>query len=163
VARSWEEGRFSGPYLRDELLSHRVLDETVETATTWANLVPLHDAVDVALRTSLARDARGVLVMCHVSHVYATGASLYFTVLAAQEDDALAQWARLKRAASEAIMAGGGTITHHHGVGVDHRRYLPTEVGELGIRLIRAVKAELDPHGILNPGVLVAAEAHLPV
>jgi alkyldihydroxyacetonephosphate synthase len=159
VARAWEKGRFSGPYLRDELLDHGVMVETVETATTWSNLVPLHRAVDAALRDSLARGGRRVLVMCHVSHVYATGASLYFTVVAAQEDDALAQWSRLKEAASAAIMASGGTITHHHGVGVDHRRHLATEVGELGIRLIRAAKAELDPHGILNPGVLVADPA----
>jgi alkyldihydroxyacetonephosphate synthase len=162
VARAWEKGRFSGPYLRDELLGHGVLVETVETATTWRNLLPLHTAVEAALRESLAPDGRRVLVMCHVSLVYATGASLYFTVVARQEDDALAQWSRLKEAASEAIMAAGGTITHHHGVGVDHRRHLTTEVGELGIRLIRAAKAELDPHGILNPGVLVAADHAVP-
>ncbi len=120
--------------------------------------MPLHRAVESALRAALGQGGARVLVMCHVSHVYATGASLYFTVLARQEADALAQWSLLKEAASTAVMSGGGTITHHHGVGVDHRHHLPTEIGDLGIRLLRAAKSELDPHGILNPGVLVEAD-----
>ena len=93
--------------------------------------------------------------MCHVSHLYATGASLYFTFVAAESADPMAQWRSVKSAATEAIVAGGGTITHHHGVGVDHAPWLSAEIGELGVGVLRAIKAELDPAGILNPGKLL--------
>ena len=93
--------------------------------------------------------------MCHVSHVYATGASLYFTFLAAEAADPMAQWRAVKAAATDAIVDGGGTITHHHGVGVDHAPWLRAEIGDLGVDILRAVKDELDPAGILNPGKLI--------
>ena len=108
--------------------------------------------VRAALRASLGE---GSLVLCHVSHVYETGCSLYFTVAARQGDDPLGQWAAAKAAASDAIRAAGATITHHHAVGTDHLSWFVQEVGEVGVRVLRAVKAELDPAGILNPGVLV--------
>jgi alkyldihydroxyacetonephosphate synthase len=152
---AWLRGRYAGPYLRDELLDRRVLVETLETATSWANLGRLHAAVGDALRKLLGERGTPVLVMCHVSHLYPSGASLYFTFLARQEDDALAQWRAAKLAASEAIMAGGGTITHHHAIGRDHRQWMRAEVGELGIALIRAAKERLDPAGIMNPGKLL--------
>ncbi|HEX6582493.1 MAG TPA: FAD-binding oxidoreductase [Thermoleophilaceae bacterium] len=152
---AWLRGRYAAPYLRDELLDRRVMVETLETATTWANLESLHGAVGSALRTSLGKRGTPPLVMCHVSHLYPSGASLYFTFLARQEDDALAQWTAAKTAASEAIVAGGGTITHHHAVGRDHRPWMRAEVGELGIELIRAAKERLDPAGIMNPGKLL--------
>jgi alkyldihydroxyacetonephosphate synthase len=129
--------------------------ETLETATTWANLGSLHAAVGGALRSALGRRGTPPLVMCHVSHLYPSGASLYFTFLARQEEDALAQWRAAKTAASEAIVAGGGTITHHHAVGRDHRPWIRAEVGELGIELIRVAKERLDPAGIMNPGKLL--------
>jgi alkyldihydroxyacetonephosphate synthase len=93
--------------------------------------------------------------MCHISHVYRTGASLYFTVVAAQGDPVLEHWARAKRAAGDAIIATGGTITHHHGVGTDHQEWYAREIGPLGLDVLRAVKDRLDPAGILNPGVLL--------
>jgi alkyldihydroxyacetonephosphate synthase len=96
-----------------------------------------------------------VLVLCHVSHVYETGCSLYFTVAARQAEDPVGQWLAAKRAASDAIVAAGATITHHHAIGTDHRPWLEAEIGEVGVRVLRAVKAELDPTGILNPGVLI--------
>jgi alkyldihydroxyacetonephosphate synthase len=95
-------------------------------------------------------------VMCHISHIYPAGASLYYTVAAAAAaPDPLAPWLAAKQAASEAIMAGGGTITHHHAVGLDHRAFMSAEIGELGITVLRAVKATLDPAGIMNPGKLI--------
>jgi alkyldihydroxyacetonephosphate synthase len=151
--QAWLRGRFRAPYLRDALLDLGVLVETVETATFWSRLPGLYDAVGSALTAALAGDSP--LVLCHVSHVYPTGASLYFTVAATQRGDGLAQWERAKRAASEAILAAGGTITHHHGVGRDHRSWLAEEVGPVGVEVLRAVKQRLDPHGVLNPGVLV--------
>jgi alkyldihydroxyacetonephosphate synthase len=96
------------------------------------------------------------VVLCHVSHVYPAGASLYFTVACAQTDDPVAQWWAAKAAASDAILAAGGSITHHHGVGTDHREWYAREIGELGVGVLQAVKARLDPAGIMNPGVLVA-------
>jgi alkyldihydroxyacetonephosphate synthase len=154
-AREWEHGRFAAPYLRDALLDVGVLCETLETATTWSNLSALKAKVTAALTESLAAQGTPPLVMCHISHTYPTGASLYFTVVAKQLDDPLAQWQAAKRAAGDAIVAAGGTITHHHAVGTDHRPWVPDEVGDLGVRVLRAVKAELDPAGILNPGKLV--------
>jgi alkyldihydroxyacetonephosphate synthase len=152
---AWLRSRYAAPYLRDELLDRRVMVETLETATSWANLESLHDAVGNALRSALGGRGTPPLVMCHVSHLYPSGASLYFTFLARQEDDALTQWGAAKKAASDAIVAGGGTITHHHAVGRDHRPWMRAEVGELGIELIRAAKERLDPAGIMNPGKLL--------
>jgi alkyldihydroxyacetonephosphate synthase len=159
VARAWERGRFSGPYLRDDLMGRRILVDTLETATTWDRLGTLHAEVASAMRSSLEVDGRGVVVMCHVSHVYAAGASLYFTFAAAESADPLAQWRDVKSAAMEAIVAGGGTITHHHGVGVDHAAWLSAEIGDLGVAVLRAIKAELDPAGVLNPGKLLPPSA----
>ncbi len=155
IARAWEKGRFAGPYLRDELIGHGVLVETLETATSWSNLVALHDSVARAIRAESAAQGHPVIVQCHVSHLYAAGASLYFTVVAPEVADPLAQWRAIKTAATSAIVAGGGTVTHHHAVGTDHLDGLATEVGDLGMRVLRAVKDTLDPTGILNPGKLV--------
>ncbi|MGK8525330.1 FAD-binding oxidoreductase [Nocardia asteroides] len=154
-AREWEHGRFAAPYLRDALLDVGVLCETLETATTWSNLSALKAKVTAALTGTLGGQGTPPLVMCHISHTYPTGASLYFTVVAKQLDDPLVQWQTAKRAAGDAIVAAGGTITHHHAVGTDHRPWVPDEVGDLGVRVLRAVKAELDPAGILNPGKLL--------
>ncbi len=154
-AREWESGRFSAPYLRDSLLDAGVLCETLETATTWSNLSNLKAKVTAALTESLTDQGTPALVMCHISHTYPTGASLYFTVIAKLLDDPLAQWQAAKHAAGDAIVAAGGTITHHHAVGADHRRWIPDEIGDLGVRVLRALKREIDPAGILNPGKLV--------
>jgi alkyldihydroxyacetonephosphate synthase len=95
-------------------------------------------------------------VACHVSHLYPSGASLYFTFLArAQRGEELDQWAAAKRAAMDAIVATGGTITHHHAVGHDHAEWMRAEIGDLGVDALRAVKDRLDPPGIMNPGKLL--------
>lgn len=154
-AREWEHGRFAAPYMRDALLDVGVLCETLETATTWSNLAELKAKVTAALTDSLGGQGTPPLVMCHISHTYPTGASLYFTVIAKQLDDPITQWSIAKRAVGDAIVAAGGTITHHHAVGTDHRLWIPDEIGDLGVRVLRAVKRELDPVGILNPGKLV--------
>jgi len=155
-ARSWERGRFASPALRDTLMDIGVLAETLETATTWADLPALKTAVADAVTASLTAAGTKPVVLCHISHVYPAGASLYFTVVAALTDDPQRQWTGAKDAASRAIGAARGTITHHHAVGRDHRPYLEREIGPLGVEVLRAVKATLDPHGIMNPGALVA-------
>lgn len=154
-ARAWEHGRFGAPYLRDSLLSAGALCETLETATNWSNVPALKAAVTEALTTSLAESGTPALVLCHISHVYPTGASLYFTVVAGQRGNPIEQWRKAKTAASDAMMRTGATITHHHAVGADHRPWMRDEVGDLGVAVLRAVKATLDPAGILNPGKLI--------
>jgi alkyldihydroxyacetonephosphate synthase len=153
LGRAWLASRYAGPHLRDDLLDRGVLVETLETATSWSNLERLRSAVTRALEGALAAP----LVVCHVSHAYATGASLYFTVLAAQDRaDPFAQWRGAKRAATDAIVAAGGTITHHHAVGADHAPWLAEEVGPLGHDLLRVLRERCDPAGIMNPGKLAA-------
>ncbi|OKH68285.1 FAD-binding oxidoreductase [Mycolicibacterium obuense] len=154
-ARAWEHGRFNAPYLRDGLLSAGALCETLETATSWSNVPTLKAAVTDALTRSLADSGTPALVMCHISHVYPTGASLYFTVVAAQRGNPIEQWRAAKTAASEAMVRVGATITHHHAVGADHRPWMRDEVGDLGVAVLRAVKSTLDPTGIMNPGKLI--------
>jgi alkyldihydroxyacetonephosphate synthase len=154
--RAWLHGRYLGPYLRDVLLGMGVLVETLETATTWSLLAGLHAGVTRALTESLAARGSRPLVGCHVSHLYPTGASLYFTFMArAEPGTELDQWRAAKEAASRAILANGGTITHHHAIGRDHAEWLPQEVGELGVEVLRAAKERLDPGGIMNPGKLI--------
>lgn len=152
---SWRTGRFRGPYLRDPLLDAGALVETLETATFWSNLHRLRQAVTGALTGALAEQGTPAVVLCHISHVYSTGASLYFTAVCAQGPDPVAQWSAAKAAASRAIGDAGATITHHHAVGIDHQPGYAREVGPLAIEALRAVKRVFDPEGICNPGVLV--------
>jgi alkyldihydroxyacetonephosphate synthase len=154
-AKAWEHGRFGAPYLRDSLLSAGALCETLETATNWSNVMTLKAAVTDALTESLSESGTPALVLCHISHVYPTGASLYFTVVAGQRGDAIAQWRAAKTAASDAMVRCGATITHHHAVGADHRPWMRDEIGDLGVEVLRAVKGVLDPAGIMNPGKLI--------
>ncbi|MHB8234907.1 MAG: FAD-binding oxidoreductase [Solirubrobacteraceae bacterium] len=153
---AWRAGRFAAPYLRDELLTQGVMVETLETATQWSNIARLHRLVTTAIGDALRAGGTPGLVMCHVSHLYETGASLYFTFVARQrEGEEIAQWQAAKQAASAAITGGGGTITHHHAVGRDHASWMSAEVGQTGVSALRALKAELDPSGIMNPGKLL--------
>jgi alkyldihydroxyacetonephosphate synthase len=153
---AWRATRFGTPYLRDDLMSSGVLVETLETATSWTRLRDLHASVASAISRALHDCGTPGLVGCHVSHVYPTGASLYFTFIARRraggEEE---QWSAAKRAACEAIVAGAGTISHHHGVGRDHAPWLAREVGADGVAVLRAMKRRLDPHGVMNPGKLL--------
>jgi len=156
AGRSWEHGRYQGPYLRDTLMGIGAMVETLETSHTWSRLGELHAAVSGAIRGALDQQGTPGIVWCHLSHAYADGASLYFTFVARRRPGAeIEQWRRVKQAASEAIVACGATITHHHAIGRDHVPYIEAEVGRTGIDVLRAVKAELDPAGIMNPGKLI--------
>jgi len=150
-AKEWLAERFLHPYLRDLLMDWGVMVDTFETATSWSNLVPLH-----AQLTGSARQALGHgFVMCHLSHAYETGASLYFTFFAAQDlRDPFEQWDRVKKEVTDQIMKGGATLTHHHGIGRFHRPWLEGEIGARGLDGLQAMKRALDPAGIMNPGVL---------
>ena len=156
AGRSWEHGRYQGPYLRDTLMGMGAMVETLETSHTWNRLGELHDAVGAAIRGALEGEGTPGLVFCHLSHAYADGASLYFTFISrARRGAEIEQWAAVKRAACEAIVAHGGTITHHHAIGRDHAPYMEAEVGRTGLDVLRAVKEQLDPAGIMNPGKLL--------
>ncbi|MFF0777570.1 FAD-binding oxidoreductase [Streptomyces sp. NPDC003720] len=154
----WAHGRYSAPYLRDALLDAGAFAETLETAAFWSRIPDLYTGVRTALTDTLTQAGTPPLVMCHISHVYENGASLYFTVVSAQGKDPVAHWAPAKHAANDAVLAAGGTISHHHGVGTDHRDWYVRETGALGVDALRAVKHRLDPEGILNPGVLLPTD-----
>ncbi len=152
AGESWKASRYAGPHLRDDLMDRGVLVETLETAATWTALPGVLAAVRGALRPL------GGQVLCHVSHLYPAGASLYFTVLArADPADPARQWRAAKAAATDALMDAGGTLTHHHAVGRDHAPWLAAEDGALGVEALRAVKERLDPAGVMNPGKLLPA------
>ncbi|MET0558316.1 MAG: FAD-binding oxidoreductase [Solirubrobacterales bacterium] len=156
AGRSWEHGRYQGPYLRDALMEMGAMVETLETSHTWTRLHELHTTVAAAIRRALAEQGTPGIVWCHLSHAYADGASLYFTFVARRRSgEEIEQWRRVKQAACEAIVACGATITHHHAVGRDHAPYMEAEVGETGLQVLQAVKAELDPTGVMNPGKLI--------
>jgi alkyldihydroxyacetonephosphate synthase len=157
AGRSWEHGRYQGPYLRDTLMEMGAMVETLETSHTWSGLAALHGAVRDAIHGALAGQGTPGLVFCHLSHAYADGASLYFTFISRTRRGAeVDQWRQVKQAASEAIVGCGGTITHHHAVGRDHAPYMEAEVGKAGLEILRAVKEQLDPAGIMNPAKLLA-------
>ncbi|MDX6636113.1 MAG: alkyldihydroxyacetonephosphate synthase [Solirubrobacterales bacterium] len=156
AGRAWEHGRYRGPYLRDTLMGMGAMVETLETSHTWSRFGELHEAVGSAIRGALDGQGTPGLVFCHLSHAYADGASLYFTFISrARRGAEIEQWAAVKRAACEAIVAHGGTITHHHAIGRDHVPYMEAEIGETGIEALRALKDRLDPGGIMNPGKLL--------
>lgn len=156
---AWRTGRYRAPYLRDPLLDAGAFVETLETATFWSEIPALRSRVITTLTESLSAQGTPPVVLCHISHVYDTGASLYFTVLCAQAADPIAQWREAKQAVNATIRAAGATITHHHGVGTDHRETYHQEIGSLAVEILRAAKAKVDPAGILNPGVLVSSAA----
>jgi len=155
--RQWYESRHDTAYFREQLINWGVMVDTLETATTWGNLLHLYGEVRSALRSALEEQAGRAMVTCHVSHAYREGASLYYTFFAPMlpEGKEEVQWEEAKHAASEAIMKYGGTISHHHGVGYEHASWMPNEVGSISLAAIKAVKETMDPDDIMNPGKLL--------
>ncbi len=156
--KQWHASRFRTPYLRNTLWDLGYAIDTLETATDWANVPIMVDAIEAALRAALAETGERVHVFTHLSHLYPDGSSIYTTYLfrlASDPDETLARWQAMKAAASEAIVARGGTISHQHGVGADHAPYLRAEKGALGLTAIRELCAVFDPGGMMNPGKLV--------
>ena len=148
-AGAWRQAFFDAPYLQSALLSIGVLSDTFETACTWTAFPALHAAVVGAVRAALPDG----LVSCRFTHVYPDGPAPYYTFVGPRAE--LAQWRAIKSAASEALAAAGGTITHHHAVGRTHRPWHERERGPLFSGVLAAIKRAVDPHGIMNPGVLV--------
>jgi len=156
AAGAWRKTFLDAPYLRDALVAMGMISETFETACTWDRFPAYHAAITTAVEDALRRECGGGRLTCRFTHVYPDGPAPYFTVFAAGRRGAeLAQWGAVKAAASEAIIANGGTITHHHAVGRDHRPGYDRQRPDAFAAVLRAAKRTLDPAGILNPGVLI--------
>jgi alkyldihydroxyacetonephosphate synthase len=156
AAGAWRKTFLDAPYLRDALVAMGMISETFETACTWDRFREFHGAVTAAVEDALRRECGGGRLTCRFTHVYPDGPAPYFTVFAAaRRGAALSQWGAIKAAASDAIIANGGTITHHHAVGRDHRPGYDRQRPDAFAAVLRAAKRTLDPAGILNPGVLI--------
>jgi alkyldihydroxyacetonephosphate synthase len=158
---AWRSAFLGAPYLRDVFVAMGVLSETFETAITWERFPAFHEHVTAAVREAIesvaAPAARGAgLLSCRFTHVYPDGPAPYFTVIApARRGEEVEQWAAIKRAAGDAVIEGGGTITHHHAVGRDHRPWYDRQRPDPFASALQGAKAALDPRGIMNPGVLI--------
>ena len=149
---TWHKSRFELPYLRDELLDYGILVDTFETATLWHNLIPLYNKIQKEAYRILSPKS---LLLCHISHTYDTGASLYFTFLTSFIENPLTQWRDIKKAVTRVILDNGGTLSHHHGIGKDHRDFLVDEHGGEFLNILKNIKQTLDPSGIMNPRKLI--------
>jgi len=159
IGKIWRKSRFLTPYLRNTLWEKGVAVDTLESALPWSQVIPAVDDCMESLQQALSTFNEEVLSFAHLSHVYPDGASFYITYifrLALDPEESLVRWQAMKSAASQRILARGGTISHQHGVGLDHVAYLPAEKGMVGIRLLETTFRELDPQGLLNPGKLIA-------
>lgn len=156
--RHWQQDRFRHPYLREALMDHGWATDTLETAVPWSLAERCRTEVRQALQNALLDEGEQTAVLCHVSHPYIDGTSLYFTFFfrnASEPEATIQRWARLKRAASGALVDSGATISHHHGVGIWHAPWLQHETGTLGLELLKDASRRLDPDGLLNPNVLL--------
>ena len=161
IGRMWQKSRFLTPYLRNTLWSRGYTLDTVETALPWSRALPAAQTIQQTLRGAFEARGERLLVFTHLSHVYTDGASVYTTFLFRRADDpdeTLAIWRAAKQAVSRAIIDLGGTISHQHGVGLDHAPFLEAEKGASGMVLLRSACRALDPDGILNPGKLLLAQ-----
>ncbi len=155
AAGAWRQAFLDMPYLRDAIVSLGMISETFETAVTWDRFAAFHAGIMERVGETVRRVCGGGQVTCRFTHVYPDGPAPYYTVIAPGRPDAqLEQWAAIKQAAGDAIIALGGTITHHHAVGRDHRPWYDQQRPGLFATALRAAKAALDPAGVLNPGVL---------
>jgi alkyldihydroxyacetonephosphate synthase len=160
---AWRSAFLFAPYLRDTLVACGVLSDTFETAITWDRFADFHAMTMEAVRAKVAEVRDGPAdgpgsprVTCRFTHVYPDGPAPYFTVMApAVRGGEVEQWDEIKAAAAEAVIEGGGTITHHHAVGRDHRPWYDRQRPAPFAAALRSAKAELDPAGMLNPGVLI--------
>jgi alkyldihydroxyacetonephosphate synthase len=153
AVNTWRQAFLAAPYLRDTFVACGVLSDTFETAITWDRFEEFHTTVTAAARRAVGGEAK---VMCRFTHVYPDGPAPYFTILApARRGDEVAQWDAIKAAASDVVIDAGGTITHHHAVGRDHRPWYDRQRPPLFADALRAAKRAVDPAGVMNPGVLV--------
>jgi alkyldihydroxyacetonephosphate synthase len=158
MGSEWRKSRFRTPYLRNTLWDLGYAVDTLESVFLWKDLASATEAILEALRRGLEEQGERVLGFAHISHVYRSGASLYFTYLfrlPSDSEEAMNRWWTLKDVASRAILANGGTISHQHGIGLDHLPYLEAEKGKLGIEALDNILRAFDPNRIMNPGKLI--------
>ncbi len=158
VGSRWEKTRFLSPYMRNTLWEQGYALDTLETALPWSEVLPAAEAITAVIRDGLQAVGERVLVFAHLSHVYTDGASIYVTYLYRRAEDpaeTLRRWQGLKMAASQTIVRYGGTISHQHGIGLDHAPYFSAEKGALGMQALRTTLATFDPAGLMNPGKLI--------
>jgi len=158
MGEAWKKHRFQTPYLRNTLWDEGYAVDTIETAVTWDKVTPTMNSIEKAIGDSLVPMNEKVHTFSHLSSVYPTGSSVYTTCifrLGETPNDTLARWHAIKEAASKAIVAAGGTITHQHGIGEDHKPYLESEKGSVGMGLIRHMCSHIDPEERMNPGKLI--------
>jgi len=156
VGASWSRDKYNLPYLRDYVMDYGVMADVAETSTVWSNLLPLYHAAKKRLEDRFRADNKPFYLGCHISHTYKTGASLYFTFAAHMTPGReLEEYYRYKRLITEAFVTHGGTLSHHHAVGIEHQDWIEREVTPTGVRALRGLKAALDPGGIMNPGKLI--------
>ena len=159
VGKTFSKNKFAVPYLRDILMNHGCWADVAETAAVWSKLLPLYHAARNAVKEQFKREGYPGYLGCHISHSYIDGASLYFTMAAKQvASHELEHYYRFKRLITETFMEHGGTLTHHHAVGYEHRPWMEREVTRPGLTLLRGMKRALDPDGIMNPGKLIPPE-----
>jgi len=162
---TWADGHqshYDFPYLRDFVMDRSLMADVSETATTWSNLLPLYGATRDAIEGAIHRTGVKPFVGCHVSHTYHSGASLYFTFGCQQRPgQELEQYLYIKKAAEDAFLAGGGTLSHHHAVGTEHLPWIRDDVSPTGLAAVRALKAGLDAGDIMNPGKILPGDRPL--
>ncbi|MBU1182401.1 MAG: FAD-binding oxidoreductase [Proteobacteria bacterium] len=158
MGEAWKKNRFRMPYLRNSLWEAGYGVDTFETALIWGKVIPAVKSIEERIRGALAEHNEKVHVFTHLSHLYATGSSIYTTYvfrISKTAEDTLRRWQILKKAASLAVVEAGGTISHHHGVGFDHKEYMVAEKGPVGMSILKNVFNHIDPDERMNPGKLI--------
>ncbi len=156
VGDTWSKDKFNIPYLRDYIMDYGCMADVAETSILWSKVLPLHTATVAAVKARFHQEDGTGYIGCHISHTYKTGACLYFTFAARQpKGGELEHYYEYKGLITDTIMSLGGTLSHHHAVGVEHRRWMKQEVSPTGLQAFHALKASLDPKGVLNPGKLL--------
>ncbi|QQS36363.1 MAG: FAD-binding oxidoreductase [Ignavibacteriales bacterium] len=157
--KAFEKGKYDFPYLRDFVMDRNIMADVSETATVWSNLLPLYYSTYTALETAIKKTGKKPFLGCHISHTYHTGASLYFTFGCTQiPGKEIEQYLYIKKAAEDAFIKGGATLSHHHAVGFEHLPWLEDDISKTGVDVLKALKKGLDPEGIMNPGKVIPVD-----
>ena len=154
--RVFEKGKYDFPYLRDYVMDRNIMADVSETSTVWSNLLPLYYSTYESIDKAMKKTVRTGFLGCHISHTYHTGASLYFTFGCLQVPSyELEQYLYIKKAAEDAFIKGGATLSHHHAVGFEHMPWIKDDISETGMKAVKGLKVSLDPRNIMNPGKII--------
>jgi alkyldihydroxyacetonephosphate synthase len=154
--KAFEKGKYDFPYLRDYVMDRNIMADVSETSTVWKNLLPLYYSTLDSISGAINKTTGKGFIGCHISHTYHTGASLYFTFGCQQvPEHELEQYLFIKKAAEDAFIEGGATLSHHHAVGFEHMPWIKDDISETGIKAVRGLKKSLDPNNIMNPDKII--------